>query len=132
MPASGSKNFVQGYNCQAAVNEKAQIIIATNVTQDPNDKLQVKPLVEKIESNTEGQLPEKTSMDTGYFSESNCNYLQEKEIDAYVATEKLKHGEVPLAQRGRIPKNATVKERMARKATYFKGAINLQAPQTNC
>lgn len=121
MPASCSKDFVQGYNCQAAVDDEAQVIIATNVTQEPNDKKQVKPLVAKMESNTGGQLPKKSSMDTGYFSESNCNYLQEKKIDAYVATEKLKHGEIPLAPRGRIPKNATVKERMARKLRTIKG-----------
>jgi transposase len=121
MPVSGSKSFIQGYNCQAAVDEKAQIIIATNVTQETNDKLQVKPLVAAIEINLDGQLPKKASMDTGYFSETNCNYLQDKEIDAYVATAKLKHGEEPLALRGRIPKDATIKERMARKLRTKKG-----------
>ena len=121
MPAGGSKSFIQGYNCQAAVDEKAQIVIATNVTQEPNDKLQLQPLIDEIEKNLEGQLPKKASMDNGYFSESNCKYLQEKKIDAYVATAKLKHGEEPLASRGRIPKDATIKERMARKLRTIKG-----------
>jgi transposase len=123
MPASGAKSFVQGYNCQAAVDEKAQIVIATNVTQEPNDKLQVTPLVTEIDNNLNGQLPKKMSMDSGYFSEANCNYLQEKDIDAYVATAKLKHGEKPLGVRGRIPKDATVKERMARKLRTIKGRL---------
>ena len=71
MPASGSKSFIQGYNCQAAVDGKAQIIIATNVTQETNDKQQVLPLIESIEKNA-GKLPEIVTADSGYFSETNC------------------------------------------------------------
>ena len=43
-------------------------------------------------------------------------------IDAYIATGRLKHGEVPPpAPRGRIPKGLTIKERMARKLRTIKG-----------
>ena len=121
MPVSGAKSFIQGYNCQAAVDNKAQIVVATNVTQEPNDKQQVTPLIERIEANTGGKLPKIISVDSGYFSETNCNTLADKNIDAYVATGKQKHGETPLQPRGRIPQNATVKERMARKLRTVKG-----------
>jgi len=121
MPASGSKDFIQGYNCQAAVDRKTQVIVATGVTQETNDKQQIEPLIEKIEENTAGKLPKVVSADTGYFSETNCNILDDKEIKAYVATGKQKHGEIPLQLRGRIPNNATVKERMARKLRTIKG-----------
>jgi hypothetical protein len=72
MPASGSKHFIQGYNCQAAVDEKAQIIVASQVTQEPNDKQQVQPVLAKIEENIGGK-PNKISSDSGYFSEDNPN-----------------------------------------------------------
>jgi transposase len=121
MPASGSKDFIQGYNCQAAVDGKTQVIVATGVTQETNDKQQIEPLIEKIEENTAGKLPKVVSADTGYFSETNCNILDDKGIKAYVATGKQKHGEIPLQLRGRIPNNATVKERMARKLRTIKG-----------
>jgi transposase len=121
MPASGSKDFIQGYNCQAAVDGKTQVIVATGVTQETNDKQQIEPLIEKIEENTAGKLPKVVSADTGYFSETNCNILDDKEIKAYVATGKQKHGEIPLQLRGRIPNNATVKEKMARKLRTIKG-----------
>jgi len=121
MPASGSKDFIQGYNCQAAVDGKTQVIVATGVTQETNDKQQIEPLIEKIEENTAGKLPKVVSADTGYFSETNCNIMDDKEIKAYVATGKQKHGEIPLQLRGRIPNNATVKERMARKLRTIKG-----------
>lgn len=45
MKDGASKSFEQAYNCQAAVDETAQVIVATDVTQEPNDKQQVKPLV---------------------------------------------------------------------------------------
>jgi len=121
MLASGSKDFVQGYNCQAAVDGKTQVIVATGVTQETNDKQQIEPLIEKIEENTAGKLPKVVSADAGYFSETNCNILADKEIEAYVATGKQKHGEISLQPRGRIPNNAKAKERMARKLRTLKG-----------
>lgn len=38
MPMEGSRYFVQGYNCQAAVDEKTQIIVASNVAVETNDQ----------------------------------------------------------------------------------------------
>ena len=40
-----TKSFAQSYNCQATVDEEAQVIVATNVTQQTNDKQQVEPLI---------------------------------------------------------------------------------------
>lgn len=60
--------------------------------------------------------PEQTLADAGYFSEDNVNTAAERGTDPLIATGRLKHGEqVPDAPRGRIPKNATAKQRMARK-----------------
>ena len=121
MPAGGSSHFIQSYNCQAAVDEKAQIIVASQITQEPNDKQQLQPVIAKIEKNT-GSKPKKLSADSGYFSEDNCKTVERESIDAYIATGKQKHGEEAFPQpRGRIPKNATIKERMARKLRTLNG-----------
>jgi transposase len=122
MPADGKHNFIQGYNCQAAVDEKAQIIVASRVTQDTNEKQQLKPVLEKLEENTNGEKPKVVSTDSGYFSESNCTLLESREIDGYIATGKQKHGETVLPPpRGRIPYQATIKERMSRKLRTKRG-----------
>ena len=56
------------------------------------------------------------------FSEENVSNLEGEGIDAYIATGKQKHGQKPLAtERGRIPGDATVKERMSRKLRTIKG-----------
>ncbi len=122
MKDGASKSFEQAYNCQAAVDEEAQVIVATNVTQETNDKQQLKPVVEKIKKNTGGDKPEKASADSGYFSEMNVEYLEDEGIDGYIATARQKHGDPPECSAcGRIPKNATKQERMARKLRTKKG-----------
>ena len=122
MKDSASKSFEQGYNCQVAVDDKSQIIVASGVTQQSNDKQQVKPMVESIKDNTGGSKPRKVSADTGYFSESNIDYLEGERIDGYLATGKHKHKNIPeSAPCGRIARDATKKERMARKLRTKKG-----------
>jgi len=122
MKDSASKSFEQGYNCQVAVDDKSQIIVASGVTQQSNDKQQVKPMVEAIKDNTEGSKPRKLSADTGYFSESNIEYLEGERIDGYLATGKHKHTDITESVPcGRIASDATKKERMARKLRTKKG-----------
>ena len=122
MMNGATKSFEQSYNCQAAVDDKKQVIVATNVTQQANDKRQMKPVIEKLKENTGGRKPRKLSADTGYFSEENVINLEDEGIDGYIATGRQNHGEKPLAApRGRIPLDATVKERMSRKLRTIKG-----------
>jgi len=121
MVDGATKSFQQTYNCQAAVDGKKQVIVASGVTQHTNDKLQVEPLIKKIKANTDGILPDKISADAGYFSENNCKFLASESIDAYIATEKTNQQAAMSAPRGRIPKNATITERMTRKLKTLKG-----------
>ena len=123
MKDGAGKSFEQSYNCQAAVDEETQVIVAGRVTQEPNDKKELKPSIEKIKANMDGKVPDKLSGAAGYFSETNVKVLEEQGIDPYLAAGKQKHGDKPLpASRGRIPMNATVKERMARKLRTKNGS----------
>lgn len=122
MKEGATGSFEQCYNCQAAVDEKAQVIVAATVTQQPNDKEQLKPVLEKLEENTGGKKPRTVSADAGYFSEANATHCALEGIDAYLATQKHRHSRAsPPAPRGRIPRDATIKERMARKLRTIKG-----------
>jgi hypothetical protein len=121
MKDGATKAFEQCYNAQAAVDSAAQIIVAADVTQQPNDKQQAVPMAEQIEENT-GLNPDKASADSGYFSEANVRALEARGIDTYIATERQKHDDpVAPAPRGRIPAGATTKERMQRKLRTVKG-----------
>ena len=77
--------FVQAYNAQAAVDGEAQIIVAHDVTQSAGDCGQLIPMTDAIEINL-GRKPEQLSADAGYCSEANLEALENRNIDAYVAT----------------------------------------------
>lgn len=117
MKMSATGSFEQSYNCQAAVDAEAQVIVAAAVTQEAVDAGQVKPLVQVMTAMT-GRKPRAMSADAGYFSRDNVEYLRVKKIDPWIATGKDGRGE---ATRGRIPARATVKERMSRKLRTKRG-----------
>jgi transposase len=120
---ANNKGFDQCGNAQAAVDRENQIIVAADVTNEPNDKKQLKPMVQQAKKNTgRGRRIDKFSADSGYFSEDNVTWLDGQHIDGYIATGRLKHNEqIPPHSRGRPPEGLNVKERMARKLRTKKG-----------
>src|SRR5206468_6090840 len=62
------------------------------------------------------------SADAGYFSEDNVRISARHGLDPHIATGRFKHSEPPPpAPRGPVAKNATPKQRMARKLRTKKG-----------
>ncbi len=120
---ANNKGWDQCGNAPAAVDSKKQIIVACDVTDESNDKQQFEPMLEEAQDNVGREKNIKAaSADSGYYSESNVQYGQDKKIDVYIATGKTKHNAPVLkAPCGRIPKNLTVKEKMARKLRTKKG-----------
>ena len=96
--------YIQGYNAQAAVDEKAQIIVAHDLTQSMSDQNQLVPLMDGIKDNLACQ-PKEASADAGYLSEANLAALAERKISAYVAAGRAKHpGEVKRRITGPLTK----------------------------
>lgn len=82
--------YIQGFNAQAAVDGKAQIVVAHGLTPSVSDQDQLVPLLDQIEQNL-GRKPKEASADAGYCSEANFKALAEREISAYLATGRAKH-----------------------------------------
>jgi transposase len=118
-----NKGWQQCGSAQAAVDSKRQVIVACDVTNETNDKRQLEPMLKKSQGNVgKNNKIKAASADSSYYSESNVKYAQDEQIDAYIATEKRKHTDPAVsAPRGRISKNLTVKEKMARKLRTRKG-----------
>lgn len=116
----GADGFVQGYNCQAAVDDKAQVIVAQAVTNQPPDVEHLPPMLAQIKRNC-GQVPRNLTADAGYFSEENIAVATQMGVDIYMATQRWKHRERPAPPRGRAPTGLTAKELMTRKVTTKKG-----------
>ena len=118
----GSDGFVQAYNAQAAVESSMQLIVGQAVTQEANDKQQIVPMVEAIEQQA-GQRPAQLLADSGYCSEQNLTHLQKEKVEAYIATDRQKHGRQRVrCKRGPLPNGATQVDRMRRKLQTKAGA----------
>ncbi len=82
--------YIQGYNAQAAVDAKAQIIVAHSLTHSMSDQDQLVPLLDAIEERL-GRRPKEASADAGYCSEANLAALAERAVSGYIATGRAKH-----------------------------------------
>jgi transposase len=122
MPASDAKGSVlQGYNCQAAVDATAQIIVAADVTDEANDKQQAQPMLTQVLVNTQ-QVPRTVSMDAGYFSEANVTASTALGCWPLIPPDRQLHSQaVPRASRGRPPAGLSVADRMRRTLRTTRG-----------
>jgi transposase len=71
------------YNCQVAVDEKEQIIVAADLVDEENDLHQIEPMITNVKE-TLGYKPTIVLADAGYFSYDNIQFLLDEEIDAYI------------------------------------------------
>jgi transposase/cytochrome c5 len=116
---NGDGAYIQAYNAQAVVDDAHQIITAADVTTNPADALNYTEMLDQSAANT-GIHAKQALVDAGYCSEANLAAAAARKedhgTDTFMATGRLAHDEqVPAAPRGRIPADATPRERMARK-----------------
>jgi transposase len=117
--ADGS--FHQCFNAQAIVDAKTQVIVAADITDQAPDAEQLAPTLDQLDENLAAvgaELADGATMsaDAGYFSEANIMVTVAHGLDPHIATGRFKHGDPPApSPRGRIPKDATPKQLMARK-----------------
>ena len=115
-----TKGFIQGYNGQIAVDDKAQIIVAADLNNHASDSKELIPMLEAVVENTRA-CPKETLADAGYKSEANFEALEDCETQAYIACGREAYDPRIACPRGRPPKDATRTERMERKLKTKKG-----------
>ena len=120
---ANNKGWDQCGNAQAVVDSESQIIVACDVTDESNDKQQFVPMLEQARENIgDDKTINSVSADSGYFSETNVQFAEDRKIDAYIATKRIKHNDPVInAPRGRPPQDLTPQEKMARKLRTKKG-----------
>ena len=116
MPVAGG-GFEQCYNAQAVVAAGSLLVIATDVTQAPNDKQQLKPMLDQVAG-----LPKDLGRvgallaDNGYFSEGNVDACATAGIDPLIATGREAHHPPPeerFAEAPPPPRDPTPLEAMS-------------------
>ena len=93
MPVAGG-GFEQCYNAQAVVAAGSLLVVAADVVQDPNDKQQLAPMLDKLTALPAdlGQ-PETLLADTGYFSAANVEVCGAAGIEPLIAEPALSEAE---------------------------------------
>src|SRR5271156_5825778 len=136
MPVAGG-GFEQCYNAQAAVAADSLLVIVANVVQAPNDRQQIEPMLNGIDT-----LPDELGKvdtllaDTGYFSAANVAACEVAGIDPLIAMGRQLH-HPPLRERFADvpppPENPTPVEAMAHRLKTVKGrdlyALRKQIPE---
>jgi len=115
MPVSGG-GFEQAYNAQAGVDTQSKLIVSTHLTQQTNDKQELKPTLENLTTLPE-ELGKATELlaDSGYFSEANVTACEGKEITPYIAVSREQHNQSPFdrfSEPPPLPENADSVARM--------------------
>ena len=113
MPGS-SGGFGQSYNAQAAVDTETMMVVVPNVSQAPNDKREVTPILDKVQALAPvlGEV-ETLLADTGYFSAANvqaceaCQSMPMVAIRMYRNTEPTLEAPAPSSWRARVRLSST-------------------------
>ena len=136
MPVAGG-GFEQCYNAQAAVAEGSLLIVAQDVVQAVNDKQQIEPILNQIDSLPD-ELGEVDTLlaDTGYFSAVNVAACAAAGIDPLIAMGRQPH-HPPVSERfcddPLAPENPTPVEAMAHRLKTREGrdlyALRKQTPE---
>lgn len=93
MPVSGG-GFEQAYNAQAGVDMASKLVVSSHITQQSNDKQELKPTLETLVS-----LPKELGKvnglvsDNGYFSEANVTACVDMGITPYIAVGREQHNQ---------------------------------------
>jgi len=120
------------FGLAAAVDAEAQIIVAQDVTQCAVDCAQLVPMTDAIETNL-GRKPDQLSADAGYCSEANLEALENRNIDAYVATGRAKDASKARPPPQRRPAQARAHRRASRRcAPRSRPAVTEARACSNC
>jgi len=120
--------YIQGYNAQGVV-DMGQIILAADVTQEPNDVHQLHPMTGKAQQELKAAGIEKQIdielADAGYWSKDNIAKSSPADPEFLIATTKdwkqRKAMREQGAPRGRIPRDISPRDRMERKLLTKRG-----------
>ena len=108
-----SDGWIQGYNCQAAVDGDHQVVVAIGVSNQPSDAVHLQPMLGRIEANT-GRLPTALITDGGYGSTAKLEACEQGGLDAHISLSRQQHGQRSRPSRGPAPRDLDSRGRMDR------------------
>ena len=121
-----SHGIVQGYNANALVDEKHQVVVHAEVFGKGEDSTNMEPMLdsakEKLEAigKEEPFKDKQVSADTGYYSVTNLESCESHEVDAYVPDPQFRKRDVRFEDAGRHRRSVDKRhERYKSKKRWF-------------
>lgn len=116
MKNSTNAGYDQHYNAQIAVTQDSLLIVATSLSNHPNDKREAEPTLNALSPNLGN--PTGAALDNGFFSEHNINAFQQRQIEPYIATGREAHYQRIEDLLGKLPDEPPVDASPKEKMTY--------------
>ena len=124
MPTSG-KGFEQAYNAQAAVDVDTMLIVASHISQSPNDKKEITSTLAALSSLPETLGKVNTMLaDAGYYSDDNVSSCENSAINPFIPPGREKHNQSlaeRFAQPDPLPEDADSVSKMRHKLKTDEG-----------
>lgn len=121
-----SHGVQQGYNANAMVDDKNQIITSAQVFGSGTDTKAMAPMLEETKKNLEAVGIEEplegkiVSADTGYYSVENLKACEDENVDAYVPDQQFRKRDVRFKEAGRHRRSTDKRhEKYKSKKRYF-------------
>jgi transposase len=112
--------FTQAYNGHIAVDDEWHVIVGQGASNQAPDTEYFIPMLERVQA-TVGLLPEKATADAGFWSPENARWAEEHAVDAYISTQRHRHG-APATDPAEPPgPTATPQQRMRHKVSTPEG-----------
>lgn len=113
---TSSGGWQQAYNAQMGVDMDSHLIVGGHISQAPNDKQELQPVLDAVEALPEQMgTAKRIAADNGYYSEDNTLLADKHEITPYLATGRQPHNprwDERVADPGPPPEDATPVEEM--------------------
>ena len=124
MPVAGG-GFEQCYNAQAGVDAATMLVVASTLTQAPNDKQQVQPMLKVLQEQAPKLGDAQTLIaDTGYCSETNVKACEEAKIEPLLAVARQDHHphwRARFTEPVPLPEDATAMQAMTHRLSTIAG-----------
>jgi transposase len=119
--------FEQSYNAQAAVDTQTMLVVMAHVSQAPNDKREVTPILDKVAALPQALGQVSTLLaDNGYFSAANVNACEARFIEPMLSIKREVH-HIPVLERfaadAPVPESDDPVAKMAHRLGTKKGRL---------
>lgn len=102
---ASSHGVIQGYNANAVVDEKRQVVVHAEAFGRGGDSENMKPLLDGAKGNLEAigrpLKDKKISADSSYYSVKNLEACRDHQVDAYIPDREFRKRDVRFSDAGR-------------------------------